>query len=265
MDRKKNFGFIGGGRVTYFLLKALKDSNQLPRKIVVADPNEGARKKAQQISPESIRSVGDNREAAREPLIFLALHPPVLKDALGEIKDLIRKDSIVISLAPVMTIEKLSGLLDGFSRIVRMIPNGPSIIGQGYNPVVFSDAIHPEEKQELKKLFALWGEAPEVKEETLEGYAIITAMGPTYFWPQWMELQKLGREFGITDEELKLAMPTMLLGSVKALYESGLTSEEVMDLVPIYPLKDKEETIQEIFREKLRPLYQKLKGIPGNR
>jgi pyrroline-5-carboxylate reductase len=73
-----------------------------------------------------------------------------------------------------------------------MIPNAPSLIHKGYNPVVYSDLISTDEKTSLRELFGTWGEAPEVAEAKLEAYAILTAMGPTYFWFQWLKLQELG-------------------------------------------------------------------------
>ncbi|UCE04531.1 MAG: NAD(P)-binding domain-containing protein [bacterium] len=258
MNEKQIFGFIGGGRVTYFLLKALQQKNALPEKTIISDPDEVVLKKVQQISQEKIKCVRDNKQATQADWVFLAVHPPVIKDVIEEIKTEIKKQAIFISLAPVVKIEKLSALLGGFNRIVRMIPNAPSIIHQGYNPVYFGIGIKQNEKTALMNLFQHWGQAPEVDEDKLEAYAIVTAMGPTYFWPQWVKLQQLGLEFGMTESELKIAMSAMLTGAVNVLYQSDLSSDEVMDLIPVYPLKDEENSIKEIFQNKLTGLYQKL-------
>jgi pyrroline-5-carboxylate reductase len=258
MNAKQTFGFIGGGRVTYFLLTALSQKNALPEKVIIADPDEKARAKAKAISPERIQVVGDNKQAAQADVVFLSVHPPVIKDVIEAIKAEIQKQAIFISLAPVFKIEKLSALLGGFNRIVRMIPNAPSIIHQGYNPVVFGSGITENEKSALMNLFKNWGKSPEVAEEKLEAYAIVTAMGPTYFWPQWEKLQQLGLEFGMSEAELKTALPAMLIGAVNTLYQSGLSAAAVMDLIPVYPLKENEGKISEIFNNSLTSLYQKL-------
>jgi len=62
----------------------------------------------------------------------------------------------------------------------------------------------------------------------------------------------------MSEDELKTAMPAMLTGAVATLYQSGLSSEDVMDLIPVYPLKEEENSIKEIFQNKLTGLYQKL-------
>ena len=260
MNEQQTFGFIGGGRVIYFLLKALSEKAALPEKVMISDPDETARARVQAISAERIQVVSENKLAAQADFVFLSVHPPVIKDVIEAVKAGLKPQAILISLAPVFKIEKLSALLGGFNRIVRVIANAPSLIHQGYNPVVFGSGINADEKSALMNLFQNWGQTPEVAEEKLEAYAIVTAMGPTYFWPQWEKLQQLGLKFGISEGELKIALPAMLTGAVNTLYQSGLSAEMVMDLIPVPPLKEHEGKISEIFDNSLVPLYKKLSG-----
>ena len=250
-------GFIGGGRVTQFLLNALQTKNNLPDRIVVSDPDKDMQDKVKSIDPHRIQCSSEHSDALNQDVLFLAVHPPVLKEIGPEIKDKINEQTIVISLVPVFTIEKLKNLL-GKNKIVRMIPNAASLIHQGFNPVACSEEITAAEKQALSDLFEHWGEAPQVDEQKLEAFAIITAMGPTFFWPQWIKLFKLGKEFGLADEELTQGMSSMLQGAVELLYHSGLSAEQVKDLIPVYPLGDKESEILSFYDEKLTALYQKL-------
>ncbi len=48
-------------------------------------------------------------------------------------------DAVVVSLAPVLTLARLSEMLGGFGRLVRVLPNAPSLVGAGFNPVAFAD------------------------------------------------------------------------------------------------------------------------------
>lgn len=257
----KSMGFLGGGRITRILLQGLKQKNALPDHVWVSDPNEEMKKKVQAIDPAVIKCTSNNADVLNVNVLFLSVHPPVMKDVAAEISGKIRTDTIVVSLAPVISMEKLSVMLGGIDKLVRMIPNAPSIIHRGYNPVAYSGDIGTDEKRQLKLILDCWGEAPEVNESKLEAYAIVTAMGSTYFWPQWVKLQALGKEFGLSDSELNKGMAAMLAGSVELMYHSDLSAEEVMDLIPLYPLKEKQVEITEFYESALRPLYQKLKGI----
>ena len=95
-------------------------------------------------------------------------------------------------------------------------------------------------------------------EDKLEAYAILTGMGPTYFWFQWLELLRLGKEFGLSEEELSQALLAMLNGAADLLFRSSIKSSEVTDLIPVYPLKDEEKTITNILYEQLSKLFDKL-------
>jgi pyrroline-5-carboxylate reductase len=203
---------------------------------------------------------GDNARAAGQDLVFLALHPPAVGAGLAEIKATLKPGAVLVSLAPRFTIKALSEGLGGFDRIVRMIPNAPSYVNEGYNPVAFGPGISREEKTALSKLFKKLGGCPEVDEDKLEAYAIVTAMGPTYLWFQLFELFELGKSFGLTDKQAWKGIKKMLKGAVETVDESGLSPEEVMDLVPMKPLGEEEAVIRNAYRTKLTGLYRKLKG-----
>jgi pyrroline-5-carboxylate reductase len=178
---------------------------------------------------------------------------------LGEIGPMLDRDSIVVSLAPKLRIDQLSNGLGGFARIVRMIPNAPSIVNKGFNPVAFASAFDEDERKSLRKTFETLGDCPEVDEGTLEAYAILSAMGPTYLWFQLQELRELGESFGLTPKQASRVLSKMVKGTAKTLFDSGLPPAEVMNLVPVKPLAEDEEAIRSAYRTKLTGLYTKLK------
>ena len=94
MNLNSTYGFIGGGRITYILLTALNSKNVLPSKVIVSDPNEEAREKVINISSDIIECVNENRQAAQADVVFLSVHPPVIKEVLAEIKNDINKTSL---------------------------------------------------------------------------------------------------------------------------------------------------------------------------
>jgi pyrroline-5-carboxylate reductase len=256
----QSMGFIGGGRITRIILEALNRKRMLPGTVVVSDTSMEVLQKLKARFPKIVISQGGNGKPAAQDVVFLALHPPAIGAGLGDIKASLKPGVVLVSLAPRLTIKALSEGLGGFNRVVRMIPNAPSIVNEGYNPVAFGPGITTEEKQALSRLFKKLGDCPEVDEAKLEAYAMITAMGPTYFWFQLYELLDLGKSFGLTDKQAWKAIKKMLKGAVETIDESGLTPEEVMDLIPVKPLGEDEAAIRNAYQAKLTVLYQKLKG-----
>ncbi|MGV8079984.1 MAG: pyrroline-5-carboxylate reductase family protein [Syntrophales bacterium] len=260
MKKKKgSMGFIGGGRIVRILLAGLERKKKLPGGIMVSDANPDVLSALKSRFPGIETAGSDPKRPAAADMVFIALHPPAVMGVLGEIKDSLGKDAVVVSLAPKLTIRQLSNGLDGFRRIVRMIPNAPSIVNEGFNPVAFASAFNEDEKKSLRKTFEILGDCPEVEEGTLEAYAVLTAMGPTYLWFQLQELRVLGESFGLTPKQASRALNRMVKGSAKTLFDSGLSPAEVMDLVPVKPIGEDEEVIRSVYRTKLEALYGKLK------
>ena len=254
----KSIGFIGGGRITRILLEGWQRKGFIPAQVTVSDANQQALDALKQKFPQITCVLGDNAQPAASDIVFLALHPPVMKDGLQAVAAALKPNAILVSLAPKFSIVALSNLLGGFQRIVRMIPNAPSIVNRGYNPTVFSPAISAAEKAELSDMFALLGAFPEVLEATMEAYAMTTAMGPTYFWPQLNTLRELAVSFGLSEQAAKEGVRQMMEGALATMFDTDLTFADVMDLVPVKPLAEDEAAINNLYQTKLTEVFKKL-------
>jgi len=201
----------------------------------------------------------DAKTAAGQNIVFISLHPPVVMDTLEIINGDVKKDSIVISLAPKISLAKLSMKLDHVKKLIRLIPNATSFINKGYNPVTFSGGFTKAEKKEILDMLSFLGHTFEVAEEKLESYAIMSAMLPTYFWFQWKELAEIGQKIGLNEDESKNSIHETLIASLDLMYKSGLTPKEVIDLIPVKPIGEHELQIAEIYNTKLIGLFEKIK------
>jgi pyrroline-5-carboxylate reductase len=252
-----SIGFIGGGRVTRILLQGFKNKNVKFGKIVVTDTNPDILANLKNQFPEVESS--DAATTARQDIVFISLHPPVVMDTLELIKNEVKADAIVISLAPKINMPKLSMKLSHVKNLARLIPNATSYINEGYNPVTFAQGFEPKAKKDMLDLLSSLGTTFEVSEEKLESYAIMSAMLPTYFWFQWKELVEIGQKIGLSEEESNDSINETLIASLKLMYKSDLTSNAVMDLIPVKPIGEHETQITEIYRNKLIGLFEKIK------
>jgi pyrroline-5-carboxylate reductase len=255
--KTKSLGFIGGGRITKIILQALSNKKTDFQSIVVFDTNSDVLAALKQQFPNIV--VAETLEqAAKQTTVFIALHPPMIMETLGKITETVSTDALVISLAPKITIEKIASKVKT-SSIARMIPNATSFINEGYNPITFATDFNEKEKAEVLDLLQLLGTTFEVAEQKLEAYAILSAMLPTYFWFQWKELTKLGDPMGLTEEESNVALKQTLQAAMNLYFESGLSPEQVMDLIPVKPIGEDQAQITEIYQSKLLGLFEKIK------
>lgn len=254
----KMIGFIGGGRITRIFLEGWKRANALPTQIVVSDCNADTLAKLKARYP-SVETSAQSVAAASQEIVFLAVHPPVMAEVATGIKGSLKPGALVVSLAPKFTISKLTELLGGFARLARVIPNAPSVVNFGFNPVAFGQALTAADKTEIVSLLAPLGECPEVAEHKLEAYAVLSAMSPTFLWFQLQALREVAAGCGLTDTEITPALKRAVCGATRTLLESGLTPAEVMDLIPVKPLAEMEAQVTEMYRTRLPAVYQKIK------
>jgi len=253
----KTLGFIGGGRITRIILQAFSNKNVEFDSISVFDPDMEVSSRLKNHFPE-IKIAGSNSEPAAQDIVFLAVHPPVILGILKEISYAVREEAIIISLAPKITVEKILSVIPS-GKIIRMIPNATTYINRGYNPVFFRDIFSNKEEKALMKFFNSVGKTFKVKEEELEAYAIVSAMLPTYFWFQWKKMEDIAVKTGLTEAESRNIIMATLSRAIELYYESGLSPDDVIDLIPVKPIGEQEKDIETILETKLMALFEKIK------
>ena len=255
--KTNSIGFIGGGRITQIFLSALYADEKFNQKIVVSDLDVKCLEKIEN-NFLKVETTNQNKIVSRQDIVIIALHPPIIPSVLDEIMNIIKKKTIIISLAPKITINYLSEKLNSHKNIVRSIPNSPSIIKKGFNPLCFYQDFEVGNKKVVFEIFENLGEYFETKENNLEAYAIITAMGHTYLQFQLYKLMTLANEFGLNEKESKLALKKMVMGVNSLLFESNIKYDQIEDLIPLKPIQENEQTICDIYDNKLKPLFEKL-------
>jgi pyrroline-5-carboxylate reductase len=257
----KTIGFIGGGRITRILLQGFKTANVSFEKIRVFETNEMVLNALKADYPQIESTGADSTTVASSDWVFIALHPPVMMDSLQTIKNFIREDALVVSFAPKITIDKMKSVLPNIPNLARMNPNAGTYVNKGYNPVTFATNADKTIVNGFVEVFGKLGKVPIVPENQIEAYAVISAMGHTYFWYQLQQLKELGLSYGLSEKEAHETISAMLLGTSETLFNSGLTYEKVVDLVPVKPMAEHENAVKEFYKTSLNGIYQKIKPV----
>lgn len=255
---REHVAFVGGGRITRILLAAWKRAGCMPERLAIIEPDAAATERLTKLYPQA-RVCTDRVELVRDvSVVFLAVHPPHIVQAADSLSSSLPADTLVISLAPKVTLAQLANHLPRSACIARILPNAASLIGKGFNPLVLGGNWEQPTRARLRQLLEPFGEFPEVPERQMEAYAILTAMGPTYFWFQWQELRQIAAKMGLAATDADHALQAMLKGAVELLLESELTYEDVVDLIPVRPLKDDEDLWRTVLNEKLLAMHKKI-------
>ena len=105
-----SIGFIGGGRITKIMLHAFTNKHLNFDSITVCDTDKEVLGNLKNEFPD-IQICDDPRKPAYRELVFIALHPPAIVDTLKNVISSFGKNTIVVSLDPKITMDKLSSIL----------------------------------------------------------------------------------------------------------------------------------------------------------
>ena len=99
-----------------------------------------------------------NQEIAEfADFLFLAVQPSVHKEVLGEIKEHLKEDVVIITMAAGMTTKQIEEELNRKVKVVRTMPNTPALVGEGMTALSSKQAITETELAEIKRLLNSFG------------------------------------------------------------------------------------------------------------
>jgi pyrroline-5-carboxylate reductase len=223
-------GFIGAGNMGRAMIKGLL-SKENEDSIIFTDSSSTIR---QEISDQlKITSFGKNAEiASKSKYIIIAIKPKIYKKVLEEIKGSMTPDKVIISIAPGITIKAIKQILGESTRVIRSMPNTPSLVGEGMSIISFSeDSYSEKEKKEIIGIFNSFGEVEILKEKLMDAVVPISGSSPAYVYMMIEAMADAGVLIGLPRKlSYKLAAQSVL-GAGKMVLETASHPGELKDAV----------------------------------
>ncbi|MBS1206710.1 MAG: pyrroline-5-carboxylate reductase [Proteobacteria bacterium] len=150
---EKKIGFIGCGNMGKAILGGLIASGQLlPGQIWVYTP-----------SPDKVAALHDQfginaAQSAQEvaqiaDIVFGAVKPNIMVKVLSEIASSLNKETLVVSIAAGVTLDQLARALGHDRKIVRAMPNTPSLVNAGMTSITPNALVTPEDTADVLNIF----------------------------------------------------------------------------------------------------------------
>src|SRR5262245_54853659 len=130
-----NIGFLGAGKMATALARAWLAAG-LVKAVRASDPVPEAREAFS--SQTGIAATTNNLEvASASDVLILAVKPQSMPGLLAQIRPALDKRPLIVSIAAGITLRQLADGLGSSSRLVRVMPNTPCLVGasaSGYAP-----------------------------------------------------------------------------------------------------------------------------------
>ncbi|HEX2333355.1 MAG TPA: pyrroline-5-carboxylate reductase [Burkholderiales bacterium] len=202
--------FLGGGNMASALIGGLIGKGADPSSIAVVEVSPAARERLGARYPVHIAAAPD-AEMQRCEIYVLAVKPQDAKAALASIAGTVQ-GKLLISIAAGVTLETLSRRLGGHRKLVRCMPNTPSLIGAGIAGLYAAPGVNDDEKAAAESILAAVGEVVWVPQERLlDPVTAVSASGPAYVFWFIEQLAAAAEKLGLSrDTSMKLALHTVL-------------------------------------------------------
>ncbi|MEF3193808.1 MAG: pyrroline-5-carboxylate reductase [Halothiobacillaceae bacterium] len=220
MNDKPQIAFIGGGNMARALVGGLIRNDHPVERLCVSDPHAEARA---QLEGLGVCTLADNLKAIEQAqVIVLAVKPQALGPVARELAPALRPDQLVISIAAGVRVATLRRWLGGHERIVRAMPNTPSLVQAGATGLFAPVEVSAAERALAESILRAVGTTVWVEQEGLiDAVTALSGSGPAYVFLVMEAMQAAGEQLGLDAATARLLTLETVLGAARLALESG--------------------------------------------
>lgn len=233
-------GILGFGKMSGALVGGFISAGTVKQSNVHASVR--SHEKQQVLRDKGFRNVygdalhgGAQEVAAKSDVIFLGVKPQVIRPVLHALAPHLDPERhLVVSIAAGITLSDLEESLGQGVRVVRVMPNTPSLVGSGASAYALGSYASEADCNLVNKLLSSVGLAIKVQEKMISGVTGVSGSGPAYVYMAIEAMADGGVKCGLPRETaLMLAAQTvkgaadMVLNNGKGTVHPGVLKDEV--------------------------------------
>jgi len=212
---RSTIGFIGAGNMASALIHGLLNSSDdgtvHDYRVIACDPSlEQLERLATSLgNTKNLLTSTDNTVIADSDIVVLAVKPQIVGNVARSLKDILRPNTLILSIAAGINCESLTQWL-GDLPIVRCMPNTPALIKEGATGMYATNLVSVSQRKTSEEILQTLGTAVWVDHEDLiDAVTAVSGSGPAYFFLFMEIMSNIGVEMGLNREIAeKLAIQT---------------------------------------------------------
>ncbi len=228
----KRIAVLGAGNIGGALIGGILNGGVADRKHIVATDRSPERVKEISRQYHIKATAGGNVEAAQwADIVILSVKPGTLPGVLEEIREVLRGDQILISVAAAVPISLIEGIVRKRIPIFRAMPNIPVVVQEGAIALTANAVGGATQRKVVERILGAVGVVCFVEEDLMHAVTALSGSGPAYAYMFIEALIAGGLKMGLSREiSTKLAEQTVL-GAAKLVRETGLHPAILRDQV----------------------------------
>jgi len=189
-------------------------------------------------------------------VLLLATPPKNTPAILRQLATMLTPRQVVVSFAAAIPLAQLEALLPAGVAVVRVMPNAPSLVGKGMNPVVYGTAVTSEVKALTEPILAALGKTLEVQDEQMNWCVGLSGAAMRSLLPALEGMTQAGVEAGFVENDARLLAAQVMFGSAALVLETRLSFDEIKSLTPMQTVD--EQAVAKLYRDAARAAKEKI-------
>lgn len=228
---EKIVGFIGAGNMGQAMVGGIINAGLIhPSNIIMSDLYKPSLEKARE--KYNIEVTTENKRVAeKSDILVLAVKPNLYPIVINEIKDVVKENVIIVTIAAGKSIECTEKAFERDVKVIRTMPNTPALVGEGMTAVCPNTLVSEDDVKEICSLLSSFSNVEVVSEKLIDSVTAVSGSAPAYVYVFIEAMADAAVLQGMPrDKAYKFASQTVL-GSAKMVLETGLHPGALKDMV----------------------------------
>jgi len=224
-----SIAIIGGGNIGMAIAEGLVQSGkyQASQLIITRHPAD----LPQDLHQNGFTFTSDNTFAVQNARIVIVTVLPILAPGiLGEMKEYLASNHIIISCVTGFTIEQIESAIGNLVSIIRAMPNTAIRIRESMT-CLSGNEVARQIMSEVESLFNLVGITLVIEEEYMSSATALGSCGIAFFLRSIRAASQGGTQIGFHAEDAQLIAAQTAKGAAELILKLGTHPEEEIDMV----------------------------------
>lgn len=158
-------------------------------------------------------------------VVLLGVKPHQITDVCEQIKDALRPDAVVVSVAAAVTVQMMESRMEPGQPVVRAMPNTPMSVGAGVVGIAVGAHVSQDQTETVAQLLGSSGSVHVLDEAQIDALTAVAGSGPAYAFYLAEHMAAAGVEMGLSPELAADLAAQTIYGAGKMLVENRGTAD----------------------------------------
>ncbi|SME27071.1 Pyrroline-5-carboxylate reductase [Bacillus paranthracis] len=217
----QNISFLGAGSIAEAIIGGLLHANVVKGEQITVSNRSNETRLQELHNKYSVKGTHNKKELLTNTnILFLAMKPKDVAEALTPFKEDIHNNLLIISLLAGVSTHSIRNLLQKDVPIIRAMPNTSAAILKSATAISSSKHATKEHIQTAIALFETIGLVSVVEEEEMHAVTALSGSGPAYIYYVVEAMEEAAKKIGLKEDVAKSLILQTMIGAAEMLKAS---------------------------------------------